>query len=303
MDRLRLPAGTSSHPCLAEIVTATKMEPMRFVVERKDLLRLQIMFCLILPILSTGCGSGKSNAVSTSSQGISGNWQMSLQPSNSKLKPTSQSGFLLDTNGVLTGGMAIQNIACPGVGNVSGSASGSNVTFTVNPGDLDIEFTGSMTKTSTMAGSYTILSTGCTGNFTAPQTGTWTANQVSPLNINIQGLFTSSHQNLNPGTFNITGKLTQGSSTGESTTSLAGTLNATGYCFFTTAGVAGTISGTSVVLNLVGSDGTQIGQINGTTSLDGSSFNGSYRMIGLGPGHEPPCVNGDTGTVTWPSPS
>ena len=276
---------------------------MRFVLERKNSLRLQIVVCLILPILLTGCGSGNSNTGSTSSGGISGNWQISLQPSIPKSKPIAQSGFLLENNGVLTGGMAVQNNACPGTGNVLGSVSGSNITFSVTPAGLDLEFTGSMTKAGTMGGNYTVLSTGCTGNFTAPQTGTWTANQVSPLNINIQGLFTSSHQNLNPGTFNITGKVTQGPSTGESTTSLAGTLSATGYCFFTTANVSGTISGTSVVLNVVGSDGTQIGQINGTTSLDGSSFNGSYRMIGLGPGHEPPCVNGDTGTVTWPSPS
>lgn len=273
------------------------------VVERKDSLRLQILFCLILPILLTGCGSGNSNTGSTSSGAISGNWQMSLQPSIPKSRPTAQSGFLVENNGVLTGGMAVQNLACPGVGNVSGSVSGSNLTFSVTPAGLDLEFTGSMTKTGTMGGNYTILSTGCTGNFTAPQDGIWTANQVSPMNINIQGLFTSSHQNLTPGTFNIAGKLAQGSSTGESTTSLAGTLSATGYCFFTTTSVTGTISGTSVVVNLVGSDGTQIGQISGTASLDGSSFNGSYRMIGLGPGHEPPCVNGDTGTVTWPSPS
>lgn len=275
---------------------------MRVAVERKGSLLFEIVFCLALLILSTGCGNSNSGSTSTSGV-VSGNWQISLQPSIPKSKPIAQSGFLLENNGVLTGGMAVQNLACPGVGNVSGSVSGSNITFSVTPAGLDLEFTGSMTKAGTMGGNYTVLSTGCTGNFTAPQTGAWTANQVSALNVNIQGLFTSSHQNLNPGTFNITGKVTQGPSTGESTTSLAGTLSATGYCFFTTADVSGTISGTSVVLNVVGSDGTQIGQINGTTSLDGASFNGSYRMIGLGSGHEPPCVNGDTGTVTWPSPS
>lgn len=273
---------------------------MRFVVGRKHSLRFEIAFCLILPILLAGCGGG--NGSTSSSGGISGNWQMSLQPSNPKWKPTAQSGFLVDDNGVLTGGMAFRDNACPGVGNVSGSVSGSNVTFTVTPAGLDIEFSGSTTATSTMAGNYTILSTGCTGAISAPQTGTWTANQVPPLNVNIQGVFTSSHQNLNPGTFNITGTLTQGSNTGESTTSLAGTLNATGYCFFTTTNVTGTISGTSVVLNLIGSNG-QIGQVTGTISLDGSSFNGTYGMIGLGSGYEPPCVNGDTGTVKWPSPS
>ena len=277
---------------------------MSFVAERKHSVRFELVFCLILPFLLTSCGSSKSAPPSSSGE-LSGNWQMSLQPSNTKWKPTAQSGFLVDNNGALTGGMAFQDIACRGVGDVSGSVTGSNVTFTVSLAGLDIEFTGSTTKPNTMAGNYTILSTGCSGALSAPQTGTWTANTVPPLNISIQGVFTSSHQNLNPGTFDITGKLSQGSNTGESTTSLSGTLSATGYCFFTTTNVTGTISGTSVVMNLIGSDGAQIGQIAGTTSPDGTSLNGTYRMIGLGAGSgaQPPCVNGDTGTVTWQAPS
>lgn len=274
---------------------------MKFAVERKGWVRFEIAFCLAIAMLITACGSSSKSNSSSSSSGISGNWQMSLQPSNANWKPSSQSGFLMDNNGTLTGGMAFQDTACPGVGNVSGSVNGSNLTFTVNPAGVDIEYTGSLTQSNTMAGSYTILSTGCSGTYSAPQTGTWTANQVSTLNVTLQGTFISSHKNA-PATYTITGKLTQGSNTGASSASVSGTISTTGYCFFTTANVAGTISGTSVVLNLVASDGvTQLGQVAGTTSLDGTTFSGTYRMIGLGPGNTPPCVNGDTGTVTWQS--
>jgi hypothetical protein len=279
---------------------------MRFVIRRKATLRFEVLFCLLAPILLAGCGGTKINTgVTPPPGGISGNWQMSLEPTNPTINPTSQSGFLLDNSGNLTGGMAFQDIACPGVGSVSGNVSGSSLSFAVAPAGVNIEFTGEVTEPNSMGGNYTILSTGCTGAFSAPQTGTWTAFEVSPLNVTVQGTFSSANQNQVPGSFNITGTLTQGANTGQSTANVSGTLSTTGYCFFTTANVSGTISGTSLILNLLGSDGTQIGQISGTTSQDGSSFDGTYRMIGLGAGSgaKPPCVNGDTGSISWPASS
>jgi hypothetical protein len=298
---------------------------MRFVLRRKVSLRFAIIFCLVLTIISTGCGGSSKSSSTSTAGGISGNWQMSLQPSNASYNPTQESGSLLDNNGNVTGGMVFQDLACPGVGSVSGNVSGSSVTFTVNPAGVDIEFAGNTQGSSSMTGDYTILSTGCSGAVSAPQTGTWTGDQVSPLNVTVQGVLTSSHANASP-TY-ITIMLAQGSNTGASTTDLTGTASLSTTlggpadyddCFFTssivsggTANVSGTISGTSVVLNLNagGTDGTtaptEIGQISGTISLDGTSFSGTYRMIGFGPGmgYQPPCVNGDTGTVTWQSSS
>jgi len=268
---------------------------MRFCVKRMNCLQFNIGLCFALSILLTACAS--SNHDPSSSGAVSGNWQISLQPSNPTWRQTTQSGFLLEANGILTGSMMFTDISCSGVGSVSGTVSGSNVTFTVTPTGLNMEFTGSMSQPNTMTGSYTILSTGCGGVYSAPQTGTWTANLVTPLNGNLQGTFTS-HEGV---TYTITGQVSQGPNTGVSTANLNGTLSTTGYCFFTTTNVTGAISGTSVVLNLVGSNGAQIGQVIGTASVDGTSLTGTYRLIGLGPGvgAVPPCVNGDSGTVTF----
>jgi hypothetical protein len=82
-----------------------------------------------------------------------------------------------------------------------------------------------------------------------------------------------------------------------SSATLSGTLSPTGYCFATST-IVGSISGTSVVMNLVNSDGAQLGQIIGTSSLDGTTMTGTYQVMGQGKGAAPGCVDGDSGTVT-----
>lgn len=274
------------------------MEVMRFFVRAMNSFATKTVACLVLSMALAGCGSSSKSDVPSSSGAVSGNWQISLQPANPKWRPTAQSGFLVDTNGVLTGSMMFADIACSGVGSVSGTVNGSDVSFNVTPTGINMEFTGSMSQPSTMTGSYTILSSGCSGVYSAPQTGTWTADLVTPLNGNIQGTFVS-HEGV---TYPISGQLSQGANTGVSNANISGTFDATGYCFFTaTANVTGAISGTAVVLNIVDTNGTQIGQIIGTSTLDGTSVTGTFRMIGFGQGvgAKPPCVNGDSGTVTF----
>jgi len=51
-------------------------------------------------------------------------------------------------------------------------------------------------------------------------------------------------------------------------------------------------------LDLVNADGTQIGEIYGSTSIDGTSMSGVYHIIAQGTGGTAPCVDGDNGTVT-----
>jgi hypothetical protein len=60
----------------------------------------------------------------------------------------------------------------------------------------------------------------------------------------------------------------------------------------------GAISGTAVVMNLVEADGTQIGQISGISSIDGSTVSGAYNDIGLGKGASTACVGNGKGTAT-----
>jgi hypothetical protein len=144
-----------------------------------------------------------------------------------------------------------------------------------------------------MSGSYTLLSTGCSGTNSSPETGTYVANLVTPLNGNITGSFMS-----NDGvSYAVSGKVTQGTNNGTSSTPLSGSLTFTGFCY-PSANIVGSVSGTSVVMNLAESDGTQIGQMTGTTSLDGTAVTGTYNDLGLGKGAASGCTSAGKGTVT-----
>ena len=267
---------------------------MKASIRNLSVLHVKATLVLVSLLLATACGS--SSKPSSSSDSISGNWQMSLTPSGTSFAPT-QSGFLLESNGTVTGAMNFAiSTACVGVGNVTGTVNGSDVSLLLSPSGLTVELTGTIPSTGFMTGNYTILSSGCSGEYSAPQTGTWTASQVTPLSGTIQGTFTSTFGPV----YSMSGQLAQGSNTGVSSAGLSGNLATTGYCFFSSATLTGTISGTSVVLNIVGSDGTQLGEVVGTASLDGTLVTGTYKMLGFGVGlgYTPPCVNGDSGTVT-----
>lgn len=254
-----------------------------------------IAFGVALLIFMNGCGSSSNNSATTSTGPLSGNWQMSLQSSDAKLNPRPQSGFLLQNGNAVTGSVFFSDNPCSGVGSVSGTVSGSDVSLAIDPVGIEVNLTGTLGAGPTMSGDYTTLSTGCTGTNVAPDTGTWTANLVAPLNGNIQGTFTSK---VTDTAYAITGQLTQGANTGISNAALTGTLNIANYCL-ATANIVGVVSGTSVVINLTGSDGTQIGQISATTSLDGTTLAGTYNIARQGSGSTKPCTGGDNGTVSF----
>jgi hypothetical protein len=212
--------------------------------------------------------------------------------------PRTQSGFLIQNGGTVTGSVIFTDQPCSGVGSVTGTVSGTAIALLVSPTGINVNLSGTIgSGQNSMSGNYTTLSTGCSATNVAPGKGIWTANRVRPLSGNIQGTFTSKDQGLSP--VAVKGKVSQGPNTGISAVPLTGSLSATGYCF-STADISGAISGTSVVMNLVDSDGTQIGQVTGTTSLDGTFITGTYQVMGQGKGAEPnpPCVEGDRGTVT-----
>jgi hypothetical protein len=212
--------------------------------------------------------------------------------------PKTQSGFLIQNGGTVTGSVIFTDQPCSGVGSVTGTVSGTAISLLVSPTGVNVNLSGTIgSGQNSMSGNYTTLSTGCSATDVAPGTGIWTANRVKPLSGNIQGTFTSNDESLSPVT--VTGKVSQGPNTGISTVPLTGSLSATDYCF-STADISGVVSGTSVLMNLVSSDGTQIGQVSGTTSLDGTFITGTYQVMGQGKGAEPnpPCVEGDHGTVT-----
>jgi hypothetical protein len=251
------------------------------------------IFIMVLPFLFTACGGSSSNTV-TPSGSIAGNWQMSLQPTNSNESPRTQSGFLLQSVNAVTGSLLLTDSPCTAVGNVSGTLSGTNVSMVVDPNGVQVNLTGTVgSGQSSMTGDYTILSTGCSAAGASPDTGTWTATLVPPFTGNLSGTFTS-HTGT---TYAATGMLTQGSNTGLSNAPVTGTLNLTGYCF-ATANIVGTVSGTNVVLNFVDPDGTQLGELYATSSTDATSMTGTYEYIGEGTGAPKGCTGDDHGTIT-----
>jgi len=249
---------------------------------------------LLLALLAVmpACGGGNSSN-STPPGMLSGNWEMNLQKDDSTLKPKTQSGFLLQQKDVVTGSVILKATPCSGVGSVNGMVSGSNVALTVSPTGITVNLTGTLgSDQASMSGDYIILPQGCSGSQTAPEMGTWTANLVKPLGGSFTGTFTS----VKVGDLPVNGQVTQAANTGSSAP-LGGKLMVAGYCFSAT-NISGAISGTDVVMNLLNSDGSQAGEVTGTSSLDGKSISGKYFAVPQGVGGNPPCVSGDSGTVT-----
>ena len=253
-----------------------------------------ILVSLTLP--GIGCGSGSSSAGSLGQ--ISGNWQMSLPKTGSKLAPNTVSGFLEQGTGTsITGNVMVTNVPCSGTSLVTGTINQSNISMNLNPSGTTLSLTGTIGSTSaTMSGTYVLLSTGCRGSASNPsQSGNWTASLVHPLQGNVTGTFVSSTL----GSFDISGQVSQGQSNGSSNAPLTGTLSITGSSCFSSATISGVISGTAVAINLADSVGTEIGQITGTSSLDGTSLTGSYKIVPKNGPSGTPCLQGDSGTVTF----
>jgi len=257
-----------------------------------------IAFLLALSLFMSGCGGSSSNSTPASSAALSGNWLINLAKEGKTKVSHTQSGSLLQNGNAITGNLIFTDIPCSGVGNVSGTVSGSAVSLSVSPVGTAITLSGTVSTAASQppfSGDYTILSTGCTGSQSAPETGTFTANMVTPLNGNITSTFSAPKVGTTP---TMSGKVTQGANTGASSTPLTGSVTFTGGFCYASANIVGSISGTSLVMNLTDSDGVQIGQLFGTSLIDGTSISGTFQYLGLGTGASKGCVDGDTIDVT-----
>jgi hypothetical protein len=264
------------------------------------------VFLLTVLLLTTACGGGSASSnTSPSVTPIAGNWQMTLQETGKMTSAGTVSGFLQGTNNAVTGSAAYTATTCAGIGTVTGSLSGSNVTLSVSPTGLNISMTGTLgSDMSTMSGGYILLASGCG----KPTTGTWTGNMVQPLNGSLSGSLTSNSTG-NP-VFPVTAVVNQGNGAGSSSAPLTGTLTAgsTGSACFppgTAVNISGLISGESVVVGLADSAGDPLGQITGEwPSLDPTamppitkpSLSGTYKIVSQGP-RGTPCTKGDSGTL------
>jgi|ERR1700722_1419083 len=227
---------------------------------------------LAFAMISTGCGSSSSSKTQTDD--LSGNWQMTLQ---SAMSSETQSGFLLQSGTAITGSILFSGqtisgqTSCAGVGATVGQLSGGAVTITEIPAGQTISLTGvPSTSFSAMGGNYSILASGCGQT----EVGTWTATKVSPLTGNFGATFSLAGAS----DFHFLGTITQGLNTGGSSATLTGTMTSADSPCFTQASIAGVISGTSVVLNFLTSDGVTLGKFTGTMTTDAASIGGGYKF-------------------------
>lgn len=218
--------------------------------------------------LMTSCGGGSSSA-----PGLSGNWQLTLVNTQTNASK-SESGFLLQSGNSVTGSVLLTGQTnCAGTGSAQGKVNGSNVDITVNQVGQTVGLTGTIaTGGSAMSGAYTILASPC-GN---SQVGTWSASLVSPLTGNLNATFTST---ATPGlVFQFTGTINQGPNAGGTSASLSGSMQSTNAPCLTNLSLAGQISGTTIVLNLLSTEGIAIGQYLGTTTTNASTVTGTYNL-------------------------
>lgn len=263
-------------------------------------------------MMLSACGSGASGG-SEDSVSLSGNWQFTVaNPPDGSFLGGLQGGFLLQKNGSVTGG-AVYSVSLPrltfpcnsGSAPITGTVTGQNVTLTAVAGTQTFTFAGMLSSDgSTMVGTYT--STAGTAADGTPcgtaQTGLqWSAILVPPITGSIQGSFHSTGGSAGLGNqdFAVTGSLTQEENIGASNATVTGTLsflnpatNLSDYPCFTLAAVNGQISGNSVILQIIGTDGSTVGQIGepagsfGSTGVNPVTFDsvhGGYILHGPQP--------------------
>jgi hypothetical protein len=240
-------------------------------------------------MILTACGGNSGGPVNNPVPlTLSGNWQFTVSnPSDESFSGGIQGGFLVQTGTSATGG-ATYSVALPtqnggnptvcstGSATVTGTLNGQDVTLTAMAGTQTFSFTGTMSiNGSTMSGTYT--STAGTASDGSPcgtaQTGLqWSAVYVQPLFGSFLGSFhsTGGAAGLNNQDFLVSGVLLQGPNTGTSSVAVTGSVGfadpitlVSDYPCAKAANLTGTISGSTVTLQMTGTDGSNLGQIGG----------------------------------------
>ena len=236
-----------------------------------------LVFCLCaFLLLLSGCGGSSSSSNNSSGTAhIAGNWQFTMTPpSDGSFLGGIQGGFLLQNDNAVTGGVVynvqlppsvaggIPTVCSSGSAPVSGTLNGGRVNLTVSAGDQTFTLDGGLSSNgTTMVGTYT--TTGAKGCGTKQAGLQWTALLIPSVTGDIQGNF---HSALSTAVAQgqdivVTGSLMQGKNIGASNATVTGTLTFQGYPCLTTASVNGQISGNAVILQVIGTNGLNVGQI------------------------------------------
>jgi hypothetical protein len=256
-----------------------------------------------LLLSSLGCGllNQLDKIAHPTPMSVAGNWQFDLLDSNGNVGATA-TGFLQQSGANVTGALNIGN--CASNASVTGTVGGSNgpttVNLAVNVNGQTLTIAGSgigtITPGTAIQGNYTVGATGCT---ISGLTATVSAQQIN----SISGAFHGSLKSKNGSTLNISGNVSQGQSTGLVTSDLTGSATVTGSVCFSTVNLSGTISGTSVELNLASSDGSSTAQLStnpqpAAGQLGGSP--GSFTITQLSGDYvvKAGSCSGDSGTLT-----
>ncbi len=262
--------------------------------------RLCLFLLLIVAFTTSSCGGGNNSSSTQSGTQVGGNWQFSLSTTGTSFFTSPlQGGFLLQTNGSMTGQILLSIVLPPqnsggpttcnsGTATVTGTVSGQSVNLTATIGSFDqsgnpisqtITLSGgtlSSDDLSIQSGTYAVTSgyyyDASTSSYaacgTAQDAGSWSATLVPPLTGGFQGFFHSTTTNQD---FPVSGAFNQGPNIGGVTATVTGAvlfqdpitlLN--DFPCFATATLTGTISGNTVLLQVFSSSGTPVGQIGQT---------------------------------------
>lgn len=239
-----------------------------------------------------GCGNLVHNNAVLPPETLSGNWQFTMAPpADDSFIGGLQGGFLLQANNGSAAGSIAYSVSVPGGSGpcnsgsaaATGTISDQNVTITAVAGTQTFSLTGVLSLDgSSLSGTYN--STAGTAADGSPcgtaQTGLqWSAILVPPLTGSIQGTFYSAGgtAGLVEQDFFLSGALVQAANVGASSASVTGSLNflnatsnSSDYPCIAVASVDGQISGNTVTLQIVGSGGSNIGQIGASPTATSS---------------------------------
>lgn len=263
--------------------------------------------------LLAGCGGSGSSVPPITPEQATGNWQFTVaNPPDGSFLGGLQGGFLQqDQQGSITGQVAFSMFApsyqggtapCnSGSATVTGKIDGQNVTLTAQAGGqggggVTFTLTGQISLNNpirTPLNNPTMVGTYSSTAGTAPdgtscgtvQAGLqFSAIFVPTITGAFQGSFhsTGGASGLQDQDFALIASLTQGPNTGSSSATISGTLDfrdqftlISDYPCLDGASVTGVISGNSVVLQIFGTNGLNIGQIGGITQGQFVTFDSS----------------------------